>query len=114
MTREQLQERLTAYGPPATLATLTTLILLIAFSVAVFIAFLRGQPEGQLVWLSFFVLNSSILALGIYLAVRTARLRAKRLHLLCPDWGKAIVGRAGGLALSTGCCPSWGFSLVDQ
>jgi hypothetical protein len=86
MTREQLQERLTAYGPRATQSTLIALCALVAFGVAVLLAFLKASPQSRILWLSFLILNSSIVLLGTALALRTARYRAERLHLLCPRY----------------------------
>ena len=114
MTREQLQERLTAYGPRATRVTLCVLGALLALSIAVLIAFVRAPRDGRIVWLSFFVLNSSIIFFGIGLAIRAARYRAIRLDLLCPRCGKAIAGKAAQAVLSTGRCPSCGFALVSN
>ena len=108
MTREQLQERLTAYGPRATQATLIAPCALVAFGVAVLLAFLKASPQSRILWLSFLILNSSIVLLGTALALRTARYRAERLHLLCPRCGRSIVGRAGEVARSTGRCPRAG------
>ena len=114
MTREQLQERLTTYGPRATPLMFGVFVALIAFSVAVFMLFLNAPQEGRNLWLSFFVLNSSTILLAIPLALRAARYRAKRLGLVCRHCGKLIAGKAGRVALSTGRCSSCGDSLTSD
>ena len=114
MTRTELQERLEAYGPRTTRAMLIVNALLIMFSLSVLAAFLRGPLEGRTVWLSFFILNTFIVLLGIGLAIRAGRQRARRFELHCPQCDKIIAGRAGASVISTGRCPLCGLQITSD
>jgi hypothetical protein len=76
MTREQLQERLTAYGPRATQATLIALCALVAFGVAVLPAFLKALYALPDTERSVFI--CSVPGVGDRLSAEPVRLRARR------------------------------------